>query len=357
MKNKLYILFFFSLFAFTTNQISFDIPENWPAPNYDFSKNPLDKNKIELGRFLFYEPMLSHNGVVSCASCHSPFSSFTHIDHSLSHGIYDSIGTRNSPALINLAWQKAFMWDEAINNLDMQALAPISHPSEMGSNIQEVVSKLNNNTFYKVLFYKAFNDSEATGERTLKSISQFLLTLVSANSKYDRVLKGDESFTAQEQNGYLLFKANCSSCHKEPLFTSGEKANNGLPLDTTLNDFGRMKITHNSSDSLLFKIPTLRNIEFTYPYMHDGRFKKLSDVINHYTKGIQHSKTLAAQLNNPIVLSSNEKVDLISFLLTLSDKEFVFNPRFQYPRETFFLKQTAAQLSNQNQNQNKSKPN
>lgn len=343
MKIKLFILSIFSLFAFTSSQIAFDIPENWPAPHYDFSKNPLDKNKIELGRALFYEPMLSHNGIVSCASCHSPFSSFTHIDHSLSHGINDSIGTRNSPALINLAWQKAFMWDEAINNLDMQALAPISHPSEMGSNIQEVVSKLNKDTFYKELFYKAFNDSVATGERTLKSISQFLLTLVSANSKYDRVLKGDESFTSQEENGYLLFKSNCSSCHQEPLFTSGEKANNGLPVDTTLNDFGRMKITHNSKDSLLFKIPTLRNVEFTYPYMHDGRFKKLSDVINHYTRGIQHSKTLAPQLSNPIVLSPNEKVDLISFLLTLSDKEFVFNPKFQYPKEIFSLKKSQIQ--------------
>jgi cytochrome c peroxidase len=324
------------LFAFTAQENLFHAPENWPAPVYDFSKNELTSGKIFLGRTLFYDPVLSRNNIISCASCHSPFSSFTHVDHALSHGINDSIGTRNSPALVNLAWQKSFMWDAAINNLDMQALAPISHPAEMGNSIAVAVYRLNESALYRSLFFNAFGDSIATGEKTLKAISQFMLTLVSADSKYDRVINHKEEFTAQEQNGYKLFQQHCSSCHKEPLFTTGECVNNGLPVDLSLRDPGRMKITNNIKDSLKFKIPTLRNIEYSYPYMHDGRFKRLSEVINHYTNGIETSSTLAPELQKPIQLSSNEKVDLVSFLLTLSDKNFVFNPAFQYPKEIFF---------------------
>lgn len=329
------ILVFISA-SFIDSTKLFTVPDQWPQPVYDFSKNPLSENKILLGRTLFYDPILSSDNIISCASCHSPFSAFTHIDHALSHGIQDRIGTRNSPSLMNLAWQKAFMWDGAIINLDMQPLAPIAHPAEMGSSIQEVVEKLNSSGMYQKLFYKAFGDSLASGEKTLKAISQFMVTLVSSNARYDKVMRKEEVFTKQEANGYLLFQKNCSSCHKEPLFTTTEFANNGLPTDTLLKDIGRMKITMNPEDSLKFKIPTLRNIEYSYPYMHDGRFKRLSEVLNHYTNEIKPSKTLATQLQNCITLTSNEKVDLIAFLLTLSDKDFVFNSSFQFPKEIFF---------------------
>ena len=187
MKKSVIALLCFFLFAFTINEDFFLVPENFPHPVYDFSKNPLTENKILLGRTLFYEPLLSKNNTISCESCHSPFSAFTHIDHQLSHGIHDSIGTRNSTALMNLAWQKSFMWDGAVNNLDMQALAPISHPAEMGSSIIEVVDKLNASPKYRLLFYKAYKDSLITGEKTLKAISQFMLTLVSANSKFIKI--------------------------------------------------------------------------------------------------------------------------------------------------------------------------
>ena len=332
MRKYAIVFLCFFLFAFVIKESLFTVPEYFPLPVYDFSKNPLTENKILLGRTLFYEPMLSNNNTISCESCHSPFSAFTHIDHNLSHGIHDSIGTRNSPALMNLAWQKYFMWDGAVNNLDMQALAPISHPAEMGSSINEVVEKLNASEKYRKLFYNAYGDNTATGEKTLKAISQFMLTLVSANSKYDKVMRKESNFTEQEANGYLLFKNNCASCHTEPLFTNGNFENNGLPMDLLLKDIGRMKVTSNKNDSLKFKVPSLRNIEYSYPYMHDGRFKKISEVLNHYTNGIQPSKTLATQLKHGIQLSSNEKVDIIAFLLTLSDKEFVFNPKFQYPK-------------------------
>jgi cytochrome c peroxidase len=325
--------------AFISKDDLFKTPPNWPKPIYDFEKNPLTAKKIDLGRILFYDPILSQNNTISCASCHSPYSAFTHIDHDLSHGINDRIGIRNSPALMNLAWQPVFMWDGAVNHLDVQALAPISHPDEMGEKIENVILKLQRSKNYPLLFLKAFDDSNITGEHILKALSQFMLTLISANSKYDSVMRKQTKFTLQEENGYKLFQKNCASCHKEPLFSNFNFENNGLPVDTTLKDYGRMKITKNKMDSLKFKVPTLRNIEFSFPYMHDGRFKRLSEVLKHYTTGIQKSATLSKNLDAPIILTSNEKVDLIAFLLTLTDKAFIYNTNHNDPKNNLTLRQ------------------
>lgn len=311
----------------------FNVPVNWPQPHYSFERNPIDSSKIQLGRALFYSSLLSRNNKISCASCHSPYASFAHTDHALSHGIDDKIGTRNAPALVNLAWSTSFMWDGAINHLDMQALFPITHPLEMDETMQQVVEKLKVNKPFPKLFYTAYNDSTITGERVLKCVSQFMLSLVSAESKYDSVMRHEAEFTIQEKNGYRLFKMHCSSCHSEPLFTNYSFQNNGLALDTLLKDAGRMKQTHNSNDSLKFKVPTLRNVEYTYPYMHDGRFKNLSQVLLHYSNGITNSSTVAIQLKNGVPLTSNERVDIATFLLCLSDKKFIFNPSNSYPRE------------------------
>lgn len=317
---------------YSVKEYVFDVPQNWPKPHYNFSKNPLSIHKIELGRVLFYDPILSRDNTISCTTCHSQYNAFTHVDHDLSHGINDRIGTRNSPALMNLAWHKSFMWDGSINHLDVQSLAPISHPDEMGETIENVVLKLQNSKKYPRLFLNAFGDSMITGEHTLKALSQFMLTLVSSNSKYDSVMRKQVVFTKQEENGYHLFKQHCSSCHTEPLFTNLQFENNGLPIDTPLHDVGRMKMTKNKNDSLKFKVPTLRNIEFTFPYMHDGRFKKLSQVLNHYINGVHQSPTLSPKLQMPIILSSNQKVDLTAFLLTLTDRQFLFNPKYSYPK-------------------------
>lgn len=344
LSKNTFILFFIllgiTLISFTKHtfyakkkSVLLDYPKEWPNPVYDFKENPLDSITIELGRKLFYDPILSLNNTISCGSCHLSFTAFTHVDHALSHGINDSIGTRNSPVLINLAWNKHFMWDGGVNHIDVQALAPITHPAEMGETIGNVVQKIQNSNKYPNLFFEAFGDSIITGEHLLKALSQFQLTLVSANSKYDQVKKGETVFTSQEKNGYKLFKQHCNSCHAEPLFTTGEFANNGLCIDTTLNDFGRMNITQNSADSLKFKIPTLRNIEFSFPYMHDGRFRKISEVLNHYTSEINDSKTVSEELKSKIILTSDQKVDLTAFLLTLTDKEFLFNPKFGFPRK------------------------
>jgi cytochrome c peroxidase len=311
------------------------IPEGWAAPVYDFSKNPLSKAKIEIGRALFHDPILSANNTVSCVSCHSQFTAFAHTDHRLSHGINDKIGIRNAPALMNLAWQNVFMWDGAIHHLDVQSLAPISHPDEMGEDIANIVKKLQKLPHYTTAFNAAYGDTLITGERVLKSLSQFMLTFVSANSKYDKMKKGEMTFTPQEQNGYALFQKNCNTCHQEPLFTTHEFENNGLPIDTILNDWGRMKVTQKESDALKFKVPTLRNIEFSHPYMHDGRFRRIGDVLNHYTKGIERNSTLSSKLKTQITLTANEKNDLTAFLLTLTDKDFLFNRDYMYPRAFF----------------------
>lgn len=323
-----------SLFAFSKtpefNTVVFlDYPMSWPKTTYDFNKNPLEKAKIELGRKLFYDPILSLDNSISCSSCHLSYTAFTHVDHAVSHGINDSIGNRNSPVLINLAWNKTFMWDGAVNNIEVQALAPIEHPSEMGETITNIIKKLNASNDYPQLFFKAFGDSNITGQFFLKALSQFQLTLVSSNSKYDKVMLGEEEFTIQEKNGYELFKINCATCHTEPLFTNGNFENNGLVIDSFYNDYGRYMISRKSIDSLKFKVPTLRNIEFSFPYMHDGRFESLSEVLNHYNS---NEKNKVFSLKNEVNLSSNQQVDIIAFLLTLTDKSFLFNPNYAYPR-------------------------
>jgi cytochrome c peroxidase len=222
------------------------------------------------------------------------------------------------------------MWDGAIVDLDEQAVFPITHPKEMGENLNHVIQKINNTEKYKNLIASTYGTDSINKKQLLHSISQFILSLVSANSKYDSVMQHKLSFTPQELNGYQLFKKSCSSCHTEPLFTNGSFKNNGLKSSSILNDYGRMRVTQNKKDSFLFKVPTLRNLSYTYPYMHDGRFTKLSEVLQHYTSNVDQNSNISKELQKPILLTSNEKVDLISFLLTLNDRSFVFNPNYSF---------------------------
>lgn len=307
-------------------------PVSWPKPVYDFKEKPLSKKVIQLGRDLFYDPVLSADNTISCSSCHLSYSSFTHVDHDLSHGIENKIGRRNSPVLVNLAWQKHFMMDGAVNHIEVQGLAPITNPLEMGEDLNRVIDKLEK-TGYSFKFKEAFGSEEITGERLLLALAQFQLTFISQDSKYDRVIAGGEVFTEQENKGFLLFNKHCNTCHTAPLFTNGGFENNGLPLDTVLNDLGRFEITQNEEDIRKFKVPTLRNISYSYPYMHDGRFKKLFDVLKHYQRGMESSSTLSNHLKDGLSLSNNEILDLIAFLRTLDDKSFVFNPSYAFPKE------------------------
>ncbi len=309
----------------------FVIPKGWPKPTYDFKRNKVSEAGFVLGRTLFNDPILSKDNSVSCASCHLNFTAFTHADHNVSHGIYGLKGTRNSLALFNLAWNKTFMWDGRVTDLEGQPTNPITNQVEMDNSMDSVVAKLNRSGNYRKLFYTAFKDSVITPKTLLKSLAQFTVMLESFNSKYDSVIRSEPgvAFTENELKGYNLFKQHCASCHTEPLFTNNAFKNNGLLVDTALRDFGRMSITHQASDSLLFRVPSLRNIGVSGPYMHDGRFGRLKDVVEHYTSGTIKSPTLSHELENEIRLSTQDKKDLISFLNTLTDKYFLYDVRFR----------------------------
>ncbi len=316
---------------FKPTPIYLSIPKGWPKPKYDFSKNPLTEEGFQLGRNLFYDPILSRDNTISCATCHLQATGFTHVDHELSHGIDGKIGKRNAMALINLAWNKDFLWDGGVNHLDMQPLNPIQSPVEMDESLAHVVEKLQQTQKYPQLFEKAFGTHKITGQLTLKALSQFMLMLQSTNAKYDRVMQGQERFSEGEQKGYDLFKQHCAACHKEPLFSDDRFENNGLDLDEDLKDIGRMKITGKKEDSLRFRTPTLRNIQFTFPYMHDGRFKNLTQVINHYNS-LPSDKHIPKELRSPMQLTDHDRADLIVFLKTLTDQAFLFNPKYGYPK-------------------------
>ena len=315
-----------------TTPLYIEVPKDWPQPNYDFKKNPLTEEGFQLGRHLFYDPIISRDSTISCASCHLQQTGFTHIDHQLSHGIDGKIGTRNSLAVINLAGNKEFMWDGGVNSIEVQAINPITNPDEMYETLAHVILKLQASEKYRKLFTKAFGDDKVTSQRLLKALAQFTVMLKSSNSKYDKVMRKEEHYNEREQRGYDLFKSNCASCHKEPLFRDDKFENNGLAIDTTLNDIGRIKITQKKEDYLRFKIPTLRNIQFTFPYMHDGRFKTLTEVVKHYNS-LGHDKNLPKELAKPMNLTDNERVDLVLFLTTLTDTAFLYDKRFSFPRE------------------------
>ncbi|MES2411225.1 MAG: cytochrome c peroxidase [Bacteroidota bacterium] len=315
-----------------TTPLYLEVPNGWPKPKYNFQKNPLTEEGFQLGRNLFYDPILSRDNTISCQSCHLQQTGFAHVDHELSHGIEGKTGSRNSMALINLAWNKDFMWDGGVNNLEMQPINPITNPLEMDETLENVITKLEASEKYRKLFAKAFGDEKITSQRILKALAQFTVMLKSSNSKYDQVMRDEEKFTMQEQRGYDLFKANCASCHKEPLFADDRFEKNGLVTDNTLNDFGRIKITGKPEDNLRFRVPTLRNIQFTLPYMHDGRFKSLTEVVKYYNS-LRNDKNLPKELAQPMNLSDNDRVDLVVFLHTLTDKEFLFDKRFSFPKE------------------------
>lgn len=318
-------------FIISKKDIKLNLPKEFPKPIYDFKQNPITPEGFILGRKLFYDEILSRDSSVSCHTCHQRIAAFAHIDHTLSHGIDSKIGTRNVPALQNLIWKDAFMWDGGINHLEVQAINPITNEIEMDETIARVIKKLQANTEYKLLFQKAFQDTLINSQRMLKAIAQFTGMMISSNSRYDKYMRGEDTFSIQEKNGLVLFRQKCATCHKEPLFTDNSYRNNGIIPDTSLQDIGRGKITYQAKDNYKFKVPSLRNIEMTYPYMHDGRIRKLYDVMKHYSNHSSHNSTVDADIIKIGVLSDNEKVDLVAFLLTLTDKKFLYDRRFANP--------------------------
>ncbi|NCI45565.1 cytochrome-c peroxidase [Sediminibacterium soli] len=316
---------------FKPRPVAFTVPKGWPQPVYDFSKNPLTEEGIALGKKLFYDTRFSKDNTFSCGSCHQQFGAFNTYDHNLSHGINNSLTTRNAPGLFNLAWQKAFMWDGGINHLDLQPLAPITAENEMGESVEAVIGKLRADKTYPSLFKAAFGDATISYLRIGKALSQFMLQLVSSNSKYDRVMRGEASFILPERLGYEIFRQKCTGCHTEPLFTDFSYRNTGMAADRMLNDAGRMKITGSSGDSLKFRVPSLRNVAMTFPYGHDGRFFSLLGVFEHYRKNLVPDNNTDPLLKNGLPLSNYEIGQLTAFLYTLTDSSFLNDPRFAPP--------------------------
>ena len=313
--------------------LSIKIPAGWPQPPTDiFKANPLTEEGFQLGRKLFYDGRLSKDGNFPCASCHQQFAAFATYDHQFSHGFNNSFTFRNAPALFNLAWMKEMHWDGGINHIEVQPLAPITNSKEMAENIGDVLKKLSTDTVYHRMFTAAFGDTTINSQRMLKALAQFMGSIQSFNSKYDQVKRGEASFTLAQQNGYTTFQAKCNTCHTEPLFTDNSFRNNGLSLDPLLNDQGRMRITGKPADSLAFKVPSLRNIQFTAPFMHDGRIFSLLQVVAHYQTGIDTNQpTLDPLLKNRLPITNQEKVDLVEFLQTLTDQGLLHDPRFEQP--------------------------
>lgn len=307
----------------------FKNPSHFPAPVYHFSSNPVTREGFELGRKLFYEPRLSRNNSISCGTCHIQSAAFTHHGHDVSHGIDDRLGNRNSPPIMNLAWNTHFFWDGGVFDLDLQPIVPITNHVEMDESVDNVLNKLRAHPDYPKLFKKVFGTAEINSARMMQALSQFMLQCVSTGSKYDslRQQKG-ATFTPSERAGYAFFQQHCNSCHAEPLFTDNSFRNNGIGAGPN-KDEGRYLITLQQTDRYKFKVPSLRNVAHTAPYMHDGRFLTLSAVLDHYRKGVQRTPNLdplLQQESSPgIAMTDSEKNQLIAFLQTLTDKNFLTN--------------------------------
>ena len=330
---------------------AFNIPSGYPQPIQP-ADNLTTNEGVELGRRLFYDTRLSADNSMSCAGCHKQENAFTDINQ-FSTGIHGQQGTRNSMALINLTFNQnqQFFWDGRAATIEKQIFEPVRNPIEMASDWNTVVQKIQAESIYPPLFEAAFGSEEIDSVRISKAIAQFLRTIVSFESRFDKWARGEGQLTAQEQNGLNLIqsqtKGDCFHCHNsaDRLFSRYGHTNNGLdPQSAWSNpgfDFGRSVVTGNASDKAKFKVPTLRNIMLTAPYMHDGRFATMEDVlINHYLTGGQVSETIdplmeyspQAMPGNPgLNLTPQDVQDIIAFLHTLTDTELTSNPKFSNP--------------------------
>jgi cytochrome c peroxidase len=288
-------------------------PLPWPM------NNPYSAEKAELGRYLYFDRRLSADATVSCASCHDPQHGFTD-GAALSKGIRGQTGTRSAPTILNRAWSLAQFWDGRAATLEEQAMIPMESPFEMGNSRQAIVATLNAIPGYRKMFAQAFGSEAIDMDRVTMAIACFERTVVSGNSAYDRYKSGVQSALNGEQvRGMSVFfeKASCDRCHQGSNFTLNAYANEGIGTDKPDPDVGRYDVTHDPRDWGAFKIPTLREIEHTAPYMHDGSLKTLEDVVEFYDKGGIPNKNLDSNIR-PLHLSDQQKVDLVAFLKGLS---------------------------------------
>ena len=305
------------------------IPDNFPD-FVDDVNNPLTEEGVLLGEKLFFDKRLSGTNKVACATCHLPERSFSDGVALSTNGVSAKKLLRNSPALINLAWaNNGLFWDGGSKNLESQAFAPLAHQDEMFQDLEELVQELNYDKNYTTLFYEAFNEP-INQTNIVKAIAQYERTLIFSNSKYDKYIRneGEVVFTHQELKGLNLATQHCFSCHVTPLFTDHQYHNNGIDDDFNDNSHdgmfqGRYRVSFDEKDIGAYRTPTLRNIDLTAPYMHDGRFTTLKEVVNHYSSNIKNSSSLANELlltNSGFKFTNEEKEALISFLKTLTNQ-------------------------------------
>ncbi len=318
--------------AFDPTYIDFKVPEGFPLMEIP-EDNALTEEGIALGRKLFYDPILSGDSTLSCAGCHKSRAAFSD-DRRFSFGIDGSIGTRQAMQIINPGWMPKLFWDGRAKSVEDQALAPVENPVEMKAHWPMVVDRLKASKEYRLLFHQAFGTADITKELAVKAIAQFERTFLSYRSKFDRERLGKVFYDVEEQDGYDMFfseRGDCFHCHGGVLLTDNAFHNNGL--DTIPEDTGLEEVTHSEFDRGKFKTPTLRNIELTAPYMHDGRFRTLEEVIDFYSEGLQPSKTIdplmKAIRNRGKHFTPYEKKALLAFLKTLTDTAFVNNPALQ----------------------------
>lgn len=301
--------------------VPFSVPDGFP-PSQMFIQEPLTREGILLGRKLFYDGRLSKDGSVSCASCHQQVAAFGTYDHDLSHGIYNQHSNRNAPPLFNLAWYSDFGWDGEFTKIESIADAHITSSTDMAGNYSTIVEKFKKDSDYPGLFKAAFGSPTINRERILKSLQQFIGSIVSVHTKYDSVRMGWASYSEIEMEGYELYKKYCNSCHAEPLFTDNSFRNNGLP-PAAMNDIGRARITGASVDRYQFRVPTLRNLFLSFPFMHDGRFIGFSQIYEHYRlPGSMQNNLTDDLLRGGIELSQTERNAMTAFLRTLTDFDF-----------------------------------
>ena len=337
--------------SYSVTPYNLEIPSHFPQMAIP-EDNPMTKEGVELGRKLFYEKRLSRDNSINCASCHRQENSFSD-PNKFSIGVDDQVGTRQSMALVNMGWQQSFFWDGRVKTLEEQIFHPVRDPIEMDLDWEEAVERLKADVNYRNDFFRAFKVQDFDSTHVSKAIAQFLRTMNSYQSKYDVMYKIrndlplssfdktlEPTITVEEWAGFDLFFSltggDCLHCHDGPLAQVNVFSNNGMDLE--FDDLGRYLATGNPNDMGKFKVPTLRNIELTAPYMHDGRFETLEEVVLHYSFGVQaESPNLDPMMEfahqGGVNLDFQERELLLAFLKTFTDWEFINNPDFSNPFE------------------------
>jgi cytochrome c peroxidase len=330
----------------TSEPSPYSFPEISTFPEMPRSKvNPVTVEGVELGRFLFYDSILSENYQISCASCHRQETAFADGGVRISRGVNGALTTRNTPSLANLAWYDAFFWDGRAESIEDQVFSPVRSHMEMNLNWSVATERVQASKFYRKKFLAAFGSKKIDSVLIAYAIAQFERTLLSADSKYDRALRKQDQLSSSEYRGFVLMNdqsmADCLHCHPtdaSSVATTGGFSNNGLDwaaIPEDFRDLGRMLFTANPIDAGKFKIPTLRNIEVTAPYMHDGRFETLEEVLDFYSDGIKNNYAIDPKMTaahrGGVRLSDQDKKDIIAFLKTLTDSTFLTNAQHSNP--------------------------